>query len=364
MRFFRAALGVPCQHCHVIDRDVQTTSEGGGRIQPGWWYEEAKHEIDTPNKQMARLMIRMTAAINKDAFGGRTQVTCFTCHRGSTRPASSYDSNLIAVSTVTPADPKAVSGVSADEILAKFIAALGGQAAVRKISSRVAKGTVLYAALGAEGPRAEGQRAPEAREGARPARAPLALEIYAKAPDFRAVAIHEGDGVIRSFRGDTGWYQLQDSVDVRHQARDMRGDELDNARLDDPFFFAAQLTQLVHNLRVTRVEKVGGKEAYVVVGSSQSLPEVQYYFDKESGMLVRAVQFTQTFVGRYPTTIDFSDFRTVDGVQMPFRWVSEDVADRQTYIYKLDNVQQNIPVDESQFAKPDKYLYWFKTAAR
>ena len=75
MRGFTAALGVECSHCHV-----------GGQ------QERAKD--DNPKKAIARKMLQMTAAINKDmlkdigepAANGVAKVTCFTCHRGAIKP--------------------------------------------------------------------------------------------------------------------------------------------------------------------------------------------------------------------------------------------------------------------------------------
>ncbi|MGH9480535.1 MAG: c-type cytochrome [Terriglobales bacterium] len=67
MRIIAASLGVKCDFCHVA---------GGFN----------KDDKDT--KQIARRMLRMVDAINKDNFSGRPEVSCYTCHRGQPRPAS------------------------------------------------------------------------------------------------------------------------------------------------------------------------------------------------------------------------------------------------------------------------------------
>jgi len=67
MQFMSAALGVECETCHV----------------------QGKFEADDKGaKKTARSMIEMTLAINKNSFGGRTQVSCYSCHRGSERPVA------------------------------------------------------------------------------------------------------------------------------------------------------------------------------------------------------------------------------------------------------------------------------------
>ena len=76
MRGFTAALGVECSHCHV-----------------GGMQDRAKD--DNPKKVLARKMLQMTMALNKDlasvgdpAPAGASKVTCFTCHRGQLKPAT------------------------------------------------------------------------------------------------------------------------------------------------------------------------------------------------------------------------------------------------------------------------------------
>jgi hypothetical protein len=65
MRRFAGALGVECEHCHVAN---DFASE------------------DKPAKATARKMLIMAGAINKDHFGGQNAVSCYTCHRGQTKP--------------------------------------------------------------------------------------------------------------------------------------------------------------------------------------------------------------------------------------------------------------------------------------
>ena len=356
MMFFRVALGVTCMHCHVEQRElnmgkIELTDSRG---KPGWWYQDPQREIDIPGKQMARMMIKMTAAINKENFGGRQVVTCFTCHRGNIRPVAvaSFHATSVPGLSTDITDSKPVSGVSADEVVDQFIAAVGGVPALQKISTRVAKGTkavnVLFAGEGPVG-------------GAVTQRAPLAVEIHSKTPGMRAIMIRQGNGEVRSFNGNTGWHQGRNSFDIRHQPRQFRGDELDHEKMEDPYFFALQLKQFVRDMRVERTEKIGGKEAYVVSGRTASLPDVQLYFDRETGLLVRSVALTQTLVGRFANQMDFADFRTVDGMKVPFRWMSTQPAEREAYTYQMEQVQNNVSVDDSKFAKPGKYLVLFES---
>ena len=51
--------------------------------------------------------------------------------------------------------------------------------------------------------------------------------------------------------------------------------------------------------------------------SADGQPVAQFYFD-EAGLLVRMIRFTRTPVGEVPTQIDYSDYREVAGVKIPF----------------------------------------------
>src|SRR5579871_610747 len=123
MQFMAASLGVECEFCHV----------------------EHKFEADDkPAKATARRMIAMTMAINKESFNGRKEVTCFTCHQGGEHPAGTPP---VMTSDAEPARAEkanAASGpaITADQILEKYVAAVGGAAALHRVSSRVATGVI------------------------------------------------------------------------------------------------------------------------------------------------------------------------------------------------------------------------------
>ena len=66
MGIMSASLSFCCNECH-----------------PGAGTDKVVWEQDTPRKRVARNMVKMVTAINKDNFAGRQVVTCWTCHRGS-----------------------------------------------------------------------------------------------------------------------------------------------------------------------------------------------------------------------------------------------------------------------------------------
>src|SRR5215469_11443288 len=78
MGLFSAALSVCCGDCHT----------GAGTSDPKW-------EADPPRKVVARRMAQMVTNINRDNFGGRQVVTCWTCHRGTQKPSATPPIDMI-----------------------------------------------------------------------------------------------------------------------------------------------------------------------------------------------------------------------------------------------------------------------------
>jgi cytochrome c peroxidase len=100
MKFFAQSLGVRCVHCHV-----------GTEGQPLSTFDFASDA--KPEKLKARKMLLMVHRINEQDFGvtkfADVKVTCFTCHRGSTKPltAPPPDVNLVPPPPAAAPAPKA-----------------------------------------------------------------------------------------------------------------------------------------------------------------------------------------------------------------------------------------------------------------
>ena len=304
MQFIAASLGVECDFCHV----------------------QGKFDADDkPAKKTARHMIAMTLAINKDSFNSRKEVTCYTCHRGGhdpvgTPPVLTSDAEP---EHAEPAPAAATAAATADQILDKYVAAIGGAEALHKISSRVSKGNIAVA----------GHDTP--------------IEVFAKAPDKRVSVTHMASGdSITAFDGQGGWL----SGGAGHPARDMSAPEAEAARLDADFYFATHIKEIFTGFRVGRPDKIGDRPVYALNCMRQGQPPVRLYFDQSSGLLLRQVRYTDTPVGRSPTQIDYADYREVDGVKVPFRWTLSRINGR--FTIQIQEAKQNVPVDDAKFAKP------------
>jgi photosynthetic reaction center cytochrome c subunit len=304
MQFIADSLGVECEYCHI---------------------RGSMEKDDKKPKMTARKMMAMMMAINKDNFEGHREVTCFSCHRGTANPVAIP---IIADEEAKPAAEEKKPGEAkpalpaADQLLDKYLAAVGGADALQKITSRVQKGTLT--AFG-------GQHFP--------------VEIYSKAPGKRASIMHLQAGEsVTAFDGKQGWLGVPNHVHM------MSSTENDAARMDADLYFALHVKSLYVKFRVDAGEKIDGHGTYLVVGRSENHPPLQLYFDQQSGLLLRLVRYAETPLGRNPTQIDYADYRDANGVKVPFRWTLARPGNR--FTIQVDDLKQNVPVEDAKFASP------------
>ncbi|MGB9463884.1 MAG: c-type cytochrome [Candidatus Acidiferrum sp.] len=308
MQFITASLGVECEFCHVRgDRGLDFDKD------------------DKKTKQTARKMMEMMFAINKGNFEGHREVTCYSCHRGAADPVgtpiiSEEEPKAEAEHGKPGADAKPVLPAG-EQLLDKYLAAVGGDAALQKISSRVEKGKI----------NANGQQ--------------LSIEVYAKAPDKRISIMHLPNGEsITAFDGKQGWLSNAGHPHMMSAA------ENDAVRIDADLYFASHVKTLYKKFTAIPGEKIDGHDTYLVLGRNEGQPPLRLYLDQQSGLLLRLVRYAETPLGRNPTQIDYADYRDADGVKIPYRWTLSRPGNR--FTIQVDQVQQNVPVDDAKFAAP------------
>jgi photosynthetic reaction center cytochrome c subunit len=306
MKFITASLGVQCTYCHVQDHFDKD---------------------DKKPKQIARDMMRMMLAIDKGSFGSNQEVTCYSCHRGSLRPeAIPIVENEVeskqGASIISPPERLPVNMPTADQLIDKYIQALGGAAAIEKITSREEMGTTI---LGGQ---------------------TVSIEVFDLDPDKQAVVLHlpPGDSMT-VFDSHAGWLSMPG-----RPVRDMQGSELDAARMDADLHFPLHIKHAFDELRVEYPEKIGSRDSYVISCKKVGQPPVKLYFNEQSGLLKRLLRFAESPLGLVPTQIDYDDYRTVDGVQTPYRRTVARPGESSTI--QLKQIRQNIPMDDAKFVRP------------
>ncbi len=336
MGIMSAAVGYDCSECHA----------NAGTDKVDW-------AADTQKKVIARKMTTMVQKINADNFSGRQVVTCWSCHHGRDRPATSPTLEMVygppSMETDDVVQPMP-GQPPAEEIIGKYLKALGGEEKLAAIKSYVATGTsVGFGGFGGGGQ----------------------VHIYAKYPDQRAVyqtfpqALERGDS-IRTYDGKVGWLMTPLTVLGEYE---LTGGELDGARLDALLSFPQQIKTALTNFRVglpTTISDLPGPSSQTAnetkegIGQDRPVNVVQgtgprgilatLYFDSNSGLLIRMVRFGKSPIGRVPTQVDFSDYRDVNGVKMPFRLTFAWLDGRDAI--QLSEVKTNVAIDAAKFGRP------------
>lgn len=316
MGFISASLGETCTDCHI--------GESGG----SW----ARYADDTPRKRTARRMMAMVSAIDKQYFAGQRVVTCYSCHRGGERPRVT-PSLADLYGPPHPEEPDQIvkdgpSKPSADEVLGRYLEALGGSQRLGTLTTISAKGTYKgFSDIDKN-----------------------AMELYAKAPNQRTMIVHTGNGDTTTvFDGHAAW-SAAPTTDSPVPVLELTGGDLDGARLDAELTFPAQIKQALKQWRVAYPAIIDGANMQVVQGTVDGRYPVNLYFDSKTGLLARLVRYSDSPIGLSPTQIDYTDYRDVSGVKMPFRWTVTWLDGRA--MVELTQVQANIPIDAAKFSRP------------
>ena len=313
MNFMSASLGVRCTYCH-INKD-------------GKWDFVSDEK---PEKNTAREMIKMVLAVNKDTFRGNTEVSCYTCHRGRTNPAS-VPALPIPEITPRPVTAETKPGETrpeeptVDQILAKYAEALGGSAAIDKVKTRSMKGEWLTS---------NGLT--------------WSYEVYQSGPDKIYVVLNTPkQGVFeRGFNGSVGWEKSNRGL------RALEGQELAVLRRYPNLFKDIKLKEQFSRLMFGGKDKINDREVYVLRGVTRDDRRERLYFDVQTGLLVRRVTNSPTMIGLIPEQIDFEDYKSVDGLMVPFTIRILSVDPNISSTRKFTEVKLNVPVDDTKFNKP------------
>lgn len=302
MSFIANSLGVRCNFCHAQPFSADTK----------------------PTKATARKMIEMVYAINKSTFNGREEVNCYTCHQGHTRPNSRLSLTAVAAEggpgrggegqgagaapTAKPALP------TAQQLFDKYVAAIGGTAAWGAVQSETI--TAERQAFGRSTP-----------------------ETVVRTSD--KLAISGGANSKSGYDGTQFWSWGKEGTSTP------ASDAIATLRTDLGLY-PGQGVKLERS-RVSGPEAVGDRSAYVVMVRGAAGVD-RYYFDTETGLLLRYDTGAPTFLGPLPLEVGFADYRAVDAVKLPFaiNWS----APERKWERKITAVKLNAAVAASDFQPP------------
>ncbi|MBI2828621.1 MAG: photosynthetic reaction center cytochrome c subunit [Acidobacteria bacterium] len=326
MHAISGELGVDCVHCHVWEE----------------WDKDVKAA-----KEIARRMISMVRQMNQTYFGGAPVITCYSCHRSSARPVNvAVLPDTIGLRPLTtpppplPVEekPKPVPNhPSVDAILQKYVQALGGEQAIRRVTSRVITAR---------------RDLPAGPAGLAPVLADV--EIYQKAPNLSVMISRTAEFTVsEGFDGDVAWSQNAAGVVTTLPNPDQQ-----RAKRAANFYGALDLAVEYASLEVTGIERVNGREAYVLAGRPPGDSIERLYFDVKTGLLLRRWSTLPTSLGRFPYQVDYDDYRkTGSGVRIPFTIRTVPGTPRAETItnstYQVLRVRENVEIDSARFVRPE-----------
>ncbi|MGI9035206.1 MAG: c-type cytochrome [Pyrinomonadaceae bacterium] len=300
MNLMSASLGVNCNYCHIGED----------------FAKDGKEE-----KETAREMITMTLGLNKNNFGGRTEISCNTCHQGHTHPQSAINFNA------PPPEPRPKQPdikPTIDQILMKYETAVGGKENLAKITSR---------AISANRVEPDGKTIePE--------------EILQKGDKLLIITKYPSATVTESFDGANAWKR------VNAENKILKPDEIEQIRRNAQIFAFTDLKTIYPKMDYRLTDKIDGREVYLVLATTADNQRERLYFDADTGLLVRRVASTPTVLGNFQYQVDYTDYKDFDGVKLPttIRYAMPNIS----WTRKITEVKNNPPIDDVKFNQPTK----------
>jgi hypothetical protein len=241
---------------------------------------------------------------------------------------------LVAALIVTSG--RIVSAQTADEVVEKYLTAIGGRAALEKLTSRLTTGTISLSLP--NGPVSG------------------SIEILNQRPNkTRTVTKLDltslGAGQVtreQRFDGTSGYI-----LDSLQGNREITGNQLEN--LKNTGFPTPLLTYKERGASVELAgkEKVEGRDTYVLLFKPKTGSVARTFLDAETYLPARiAIKVDTPETGEVEQTTDLSDYREVDGTKVPFT-IKVSTAG-QGFTIAVNKVEHNVKIDETAFSKPDK----------
>jgi photosynthetic reaction center cytochrome c subunit len=339
MEYFTASLGVQCNFCHV---QGQFDSD------------------ENPRKDRARKMMAMVDRFNDNPSNDIT-VTCATCHHGRVPPERTP---TIAVNMTQPeADAAAAARAAraggpggggggqgggrgpggpggpggqrggapqpppkptetADAVIAKYVEALGGQAALAAAKTRVLEGSQLTRDL---------QTQP--------------IKVQEKVSGEYRIDVATTPNPVTRASGPAGaWVTGQGP-----NPRDLEGVQAAQVARATDFGLALNAKSIYSSFDVRRYETIDGKRTVVIDAKRGPIVTESLYFDLESGLLLRRLVQTKTAYGSLAEVVDYSDYKEAGGIKIPFtiRYATWNQVTTEKFV----DAKVNAQIDDAIFAK-------------
>lgn len=224
--------------------------------------------------------------------------------------------------------------LTAEQVVEKHLAAVGGREALAKITTRKATGVMVISTPGGDlsGPLEMSAKSPNKM------RALVRLDLTAMGGPGEMV-------VDQLFDGTTGWMSNSMQGDTP-----MSGDQLESAK--NGYFPSPVLNYKEHGftIAIQPNQKVNDRDAYVLLMTPKSGPAARMFFDAQTFMLVRSIStINNPQLGQVEQITEPTDYKAVDGVQVAFTIYQS--AGGQNVTLKFTKIENNVAIDDAVFIK-------------
>ncbi|HUU84507.1 MAG TPA: outer membrane lipoprotein-sorting protein [Phycisphaerae bacterium] len=215
-----------------------------------------------------------------------------------------------------------------EAVMAKYIEALGGKAALEKIHNRVTKADMEVSPPGMT----------------------MKVTAWEAAPNLSYVLV-ESESMGRIEEGTDGKVSWSNHPMMGAKVRE--GAELDRALKDATFNSDLKWRELYKTVELAGTEEMEGKPCYKIVATPEDGQPETWYVDKESSLKIKVQRIMEGPMGQVPITTTIGDFKKVDGVMIAYKTVQE-VASMQKAVVTLTSVEHNVDLPKDRFALPEE----------
>jgi thiol-disulfide isomerase/thioredoxin/outer membrane lipoprotein-sorting protein len=211
-----------------------------------------------------------------------------------------------------------------DQVINRYIEALGGQDAALRFTTRSAKGKINISTIGRG-----------------------SFATHAKAPNkmVMTVDIPEVGVVTQGFNGTQGWSQS-----TRTGMRPAKGVELSALKRDADFLGFLRLKANYPQMRLLGTSKIGFREVYVIEARPPAGEAEKFYFSKENGLIIRWDAVRAAFGMRTSAEIYLDDWTDVDGLKMPLTITQ--MFPGASVVLTFDEVKHGVQINDTVFNTP------------
>lgn len=224
-----------------------------------------------------------------------------------------------------------LSAQTVEEVISNYVEARGGLNKIKAVKSERVTGIISF------GPDADG---PFFVERKRPLKMHMEITL-------------NGQTLIRTYDGKSaGWvynpFTPSPTVQPMSEA-DLRG-IFDEADFDGPF---VDYKDKGNQIEFVDKEEILGAPAYKLKVTSKIGDVSFFYFDATTSLLLKWEGMRRIEDKDIPWESFFHDYREVDGLKYPFLIESDAPGTNQTQRITAENIEVNIPIGDSHFAKPE-----------